>query len=422
MAIIAWLILIRIQALPLKIKTTSNHSNIKRLTYSGNNIPQYPCLSDDGHAMVYVLEIKDGEKTIKTIRWMNIESGEEKELFRDRERKALAPFEDVSLLLGSKPPLLSGDGRVAVFLLSLGLPLQIKDHYLAVVNTDGSDFWITSFPFEALKGKDLKSLDFTSSDWERVSHYAISHDGKRMACILKGHLGPRRYGHPSGLIFLDLLHKKQRTILAPDFIEKEWQWSSFPRRPLTGGGWAFAMSGDGNKVLFGAQSSTDVNDYDLYVADWEGHKIRRLTDFADRWFSLADIGHNGERVTFFYNGSKKQYIGSYTIHIDGSGLEYLESEVAPRVELFDMSGDGQFILFKHIYRGMLLHLSTAQEIVAYDEKTPGYVKGLIPMDFPRLPAFWSPRIMSFEGDRILLVGYPQGKEKSEIYLLTMVVK
>lgn len=422
MAIVALLIFFWIQTLSIDPEATPDRSRIKRLTYSGSHLAKFPCLSDDGKWMLYVLEIKEGERTIKTVRVMNIEDSKERELFRDGVRMGLAPYENVSLLLGSKPPLLSGDGRVAVFSLSLGPPSQILDHYLAVVNTDGSDFWMTSFPFEALKGKDIKSWDFTSSDWERVSSYATSHDGQRIACLLKGHLGPRRYGHPSGLVFLDMQNRKQRTILAPNFIEELWRWPSFPRHPLTGGGWAFAMSRSGERVLFGAQSSTDINDYDLYVTDWQGKNIIRLTDFADRWFSLADISHDGEKVAFFYSGIKKQGIGTYTVHIDGSGLRYIESEVAPRVELFDMSGDGRYILFKHIYRGMLIDLFTGEEIVGLNEDTPGYIKGLIPMDFPRLPAFWNPRIMSFRGDRILLVGPPQGKESPEIYLLLLDIK
>jgi hypothetical protein len=421
-AIAALFMLICIEVLPIEIKTTSHPRSIKRLTYSGNNLAQYPCLSDDGRWMLYVLEIKDGDKTIKTVRLMNIEGRKERELFRDGKKSALVPYEGTPLLLGSKPPILSGNGGVAVFSLSLGLPHQIKDHYLAVVKSDCSDFWITAFPFEALKGRDLTSLEFTNGDWERISHYAISHDGQRMAIILKGHLGPRRYGHPSGLIFLNLQSKKQRTILAPDFIEKEWKWSSFPRRPLSGGGWAFAMSGGGEEIVFGAQSSPDVNDYDLYITAWEAKNIKRLTDFADRWFSLADINNQGEKVAFFYNGTKKQGIGSYTIQSDGSRLEYLVSDVAPRIEFFDMSGDGRYLLFKHIYRGMLLDLSTGRETVAFDEETSGYIKDLIPMDFPRFPAFWRPRIMNFSGDRILLMGPPKGKEKPEIYLLIMSAK
>ncbi len=71
---------------------------------------------------------------------------------------------------------------------------------------------------------------------------------------------------------------------------------------------------------------------------------------------------------------------------------------------------------------MVLDLDTGREMVAFDDKTPGYITGVIPMDFPRIPAFWSPRIMNFDGNRILLVGPPQGKETPEIYLLDLDVK
>ncbi len=70
---------------------------IKRLTFSGNNIVQYPCLSDNGNWMLYTIEIKDGDETTKAVRIMNLEDGKETELFRDGERKALEPFEDAFL-------------------------------------------------------------------------------------------------------------------------------------------------------------------------------------------------------------------------------------------------------------------------------------------------------------------------------------
>jgi hypothetical protein len=407
---------------PLSAEDTRNPGEIKRLTYSGNNAVHYPSLSDDGLWMLYTIEIKDQEETIKAVKAMNVQDGKERELFCDGKKKAPAPFEDIFLLVGSKPPVLSGNGRIAVFSLSLGEPANILDHYLAVVNIDGTNFRVIPFPNEALEGKNLKSLDFTSGNWERVSNYAVSSDGKRIACVLKGHLGPRRYGNPGGIILLDALTQKQRTILGPDFVGNEWKWLSFPRRPLIGGGWAFAMSGNGQKIVFGAQSSADKVDYDLYVVNWDGKKMRRITDFHDRWFSLADISRSGEKIAFFYNGRKKQGMGTYTVNGSDENLKYIKSRSAPRVELFDMSGDGQYILFKHIYRGMILNLKTGLEMVAFDESTPGYAKGLTPMDFPRIPAFWSPKIMSLKGDRALLVGPPQGKETPEIYMLSIDVK
>ncbi len=311
---------------------------------------------------------------------------------------------------------------MAVFSLSLDQPANILDHYLAVVSTDGTDFRFYRFPNKALEGKNLKSLEFTSGDWERVSNYAVSSDGNRVACVLKGHLGPRRYGNPGGIVLLDISTQEQRTILAPDFNENGWGWPSFPSRPLLGGGWAFALSGNGQKIVFGAQSSADKIDYDLYVMDWAGKDLRRVTDFQDRWFSLTDISHDGERIVFFYNGRKKQGMGTYTVSSSGRGLKHIKSALATRVELFDMSGDGRFVLFKHIYKGMVINLNTGAETVAFDENTPGYIKGVTPMDFPRIPAFWSPKIMSFKGNRVLFVGPPQGKETPEIYMLSTDMK
>jgi hypothetical protein len=397
----------------------SLRQEIKRLTFSKNNVVHFPSLSDDGRWMLYLLEIKDGESSIKTLTVLNIDTGKEVELFRSGIHKAPAPFQNVTLAVGSKPPILSGNGRQAVFSLSLEEPANILDHYLGIINTDGTNLRIFSFSIDALEGKDVKSLDFTSREWERVSNYTVSRDGNRIACVLKGHLGPRRYGHPSGIIFLDTVNKKQRTILAPDFNGKEWIWSSLPRRPLTGGGWALCMSGDGSKVLFGAQSSEDINDYDLYIGNWEGLEMRRITDFHDRWFSLADMSQAGEKVIFYYNGSKKRGIGTYSCNSDGSGLEYLESKATSKIEFYDLSGNGRYLFFKHIYTVMIRDLQDGREIVAFDERTPGYASGLVPMDFPRAPAFWGPRIVSFSGDRVLLFGYPQGKTTPEIYILNL---
>lgn len=391
--------------------------SIKRLTFSGNNIPQFPCLSSDGRWMLYVLEIKDGDNITKTVRIMDLEDGKEKELFRSGTMAAPAPFNDTSLHVGSKPPALSGNGRVAVFAMSLGEPVNILDHYLAVVNTDGTDFSIIGFSIEALREKDLKSLDITSGDWERLSAYTLNDAGDRAACVVKGHLGPIRYGNPSGLIFLDIAQKKQRTILAPGFVENQWKWRSFPRQPLTGGGWAFGMDANGDRVVFGAQSSEDKTDYDLYTADWDRQDVKRLTKMSDRWFSLAEVSDKGDKAVFFYNGSKEKGMGTYTINMDGSQLLQVQSKVAPRVEFCDMSGNGRYVIFKHIYKGMIIDLQNNVEMVAFDENTPGYVPGLMPMDFPRFPAFWPPRIMSTNAEKILLVGPPQGKENPEIYML-----
>jgi Tol biopolymer transport system component len=321
--------------------------------------------------------------------------------------------------VGSKPPVLSGNGKIAVFALGVDNPLNLQDHFLAVLPTDGSGFWVTSFPIQNLEGMDLESLEFENGDWERVANYALSADGNRIACLVKGHLGPRRFGSSSGIILLDVPTKKQTTLLAPEFKTDGWAWLSSPRRPSTGGGWAFCLSEDGQTVVFGAQFSEDPKNYDLYTADWNNREIKQLTDFSDRWFSLADITQNGQMVLFFYNGAKKQGIGTYRINSDGTGLTYLESQTAPRVELFDMSGDGRFAFFKNIYQGIKLNLQTGEEIVAFSEETEGYVQGITPMDFPHFPSFWRPQIMSVSGERVLLVGPPQGKDSPEIYLLTI---
>lgn len=397
---------------------SDNQGKIRRLTHSGNDSIHFPCLSDDGKWMLYVLETKNGEEITKSVRIMNVDTGEEKELFQDKKWVALEPYADTPLVVGSKPPVLSSNGSVAVFVLSLDRPENILDHYLGVINTDGTGSKIISFPIEALQGKDWKDLDFAGNEWERISHYAVNSDGSRLACVVKGHLGPIRYGNASAIILIDTLSGSQKTILAPDFDGQHWEWPSHPSRPLLGGGWAFGISGSGERILFGAQSSDDTLDYDLYVADWRGDQIKKITEFHDRWFSLAELSQNGKRVVFFYTGKKKQGIGTYVVNSDGTGFEHVKSPLSPKVEFFDLSGNGRYVLHKHIYDGLYVDLETGEGGVAFDRNTQGYVSGLVPMDFPQFPAFWGPRIVDHEGARILLAGIPEGKQSPEIYLLS----
>ena len=396
----------------------NSDSSIIRLTHSGNNVVKHPCLSQDGRWMLYTVEMKEGDKEIKAIRIMNCNNGEEKEVFRDGSQRAPAPFSSTSLVLGTKPPLLSSDGKTAVFALGLDKPHSIMDHYLGIADLDGTSFEVRSFPMTALKEmKELRSFGFENGDWERLSNYAMSADGRRIACAVKGHLGPRRYGYASGIVLLDRRQNTQETILAPDFSENGWTWPGYPRRALTGGGWAFGLSGDGRFVLFGAQSSEDMNDYDLYVAEWGKLEPKRITDFHDRWFSLADISHDGTKIVFFYTGKKNLGMGTYTVQNDGKAPVRLESKIAPRIEFLDMSADGRFVLYKHIYSGLITDLRSGTESVAYDDSTQGYEQGILPMEFPPFPSFWTPRILSYDGSYALLIGGPAGKDTAEIYLL-----
>ena len=393
-------------------------NSIERLTHSGNSPALYPCLSDDGMTVLYVLEINDNGTTTKSIRLLNTQSGEERELYRSGEKNAPPPFENRALLVGTKPPQISGNGRTAVFSLSLDGPAGIPDHYLAVVESDGTNFQIFSFPIQALEGKDLKSLDIASRDWERLANYAVDREGNRIACVVKGHLGPSRYGNPSGIIAIDLNIKEQRTLLAPTFEGKAWTWPSPPKNPLTGGGWSFGFSGNGETLIIGAQASEDRNDYDLYALDWKGSPPVKLTDFHDRWFSLADIDTDGEKAVFYYTGQKKQAMGTYFLDIEsGEAVYLLSSNSGQRIEFYAMSDDGRYLVYKQIYSGIIRDLSTGHERKAFDENTPGYAHGSIPMDFPRLPSFWCPQIMSAKGDRILLMGFPEGKSTPEIFML-----
>lgn len=402
---------------PLSSDVLKNQGHIKRLTYSENNSAHYPCLSDDGQWMLYVLEFDSGEEIKKSLRLMNIDTGKETELYQDKDSTAPEPYKNTPLIIGTKPPLLSRDGHVAFFVLSLDDPQNILDHYLAMINTDGTGLKIISFPIVDLQGKDWKAMDFQANTWERISHYAVNSDGKRVACVMKGYLGPIRYGNASAIISIDTLSGEQKTILAPELSENRWEWTGFPSRPLLGGGWAFSINGPGDKILFGAQSTDDPLDYDLYLSNREGKQLTKITDFHDRWFSLAEMNAVGEKILFYYSGKKEQGIGTYLLNTETSELKHLESRLSPRVEFIDLSGNGQLILYKHIYDGALMDIVTGEEGIAFDKNTLGYVSGLVPMDLPRFPAFWGPHIMSYDGTKILLAGIPEGRKNPEFYLL-----
>jgi len=390
---------------------------IKRLTHSGNNTVHFPCLSDSGHKVIYILEIDDGEKLTKSVQILEVETGEKNELFLGGTKSAPPPFNDSLLHVGTKPPIISGDGRIAVFSLSLGEPTYFSDHYLAVAHTDGTSLKLFPFPIEALKGKNLKPYEFINTEWERLSYYAVNSDGSRIACVVKGFHGPSKYGNPSGIILIDMATEKQHTFLAPDFIDEKWTWIDFPQRPLTGGGWGFGLSGNGQKIIFGAQSSTDKTDYDLYSMDWTGDNLTKITDFNDRWFSLADISQNGRRIVFYYTGQKKQAIGTYLLQENSQDIKFLQPFSGSRIEFFDMSGNGQFIAYLQGYSGKIFDIQTGTDYTAFYENTEGYAEGISPMDFPRFPSFWCPKILSLTGDRMLLVGFPPGRSTPEIYML-----
>jgi hypothetical protein len=405
----------------LSSSVIANQGSIKRLTYSGNNSVFYPCLSEDGRRMLYVLESGSGDEITRSIRLMDIETGKETVLFKDREANAPEPYDSLPLLVGSKPPTLSGDGRVAAFVLSLDKPENILDHYLAIINSDGTGLEIHSFPIQSLQDKNWKSLGFKGNEWERVSHFALNADGSRVACALKGHMGPIRYGNASAISLLDTRSGEKRTILAPAFTDKGWEWPEHPSKALLGGGWTLSMDAAGDKILFGANSSDDSLDFDLYIYDWTENGTHKVTNFHDRWFSQAELSGSGEKVVLYYTGKKKRGIGTYLVDVGTNESEALlvESEHSPRVEFFDVSGNGKVILHKHIYDGFLIDTDSGAEFVAFDRDTPGYVSALVPMDFPGFPAFWGPHIMNHDGTIILLSGIPEGKNGPEIYLLNL---
>jgi hypothetical protein len=100
-------------------------------------------------------------------------------------------------------------------------------------------------------------------------------------------------------------------------------------------------------------------------------------------------------------------------------MRILMSPSQPRIELVGMAGNGSLIYYKNVYQGMVLDLKKGEESILFDERVTGYVRGVIPMDFPQVPAFCTPKIASLNGDRILLAGPPLDRQSFELYLLSV---
>ena len=250
-----------------------------------------------------------------------------------------------------------------------------------------------------------------------MSNYQVDTEGKRIACLVKGHMGPRRMGNPSGIYVFDMDTALAQTLLAPDLVDGNWIWTSTPQNPLTGGGWGFGLSGNGSTIFFGAQSSDEKSDYDLYSMDWQGGHITKITNIKDRWFSQLDVSQDGGMAVFYYTGQKEKGVGTYLLNRNGGQTVFLQSPAGSHIEFFDMSASGRYIVYKKVYTGMMYDVTSGTETIIFDENTSGYVKGPVPMDFPRIPAFWCPKILSSDGDRILLIGSPPGQVTPELYML-----
>lgn len=400
-------------------------SRITRLTFSGSNWVGYPSLSDDGRMVAFMEEIRDtssimGVTRIKRmIKVIPSDGSPAQVLFTDSTLHAPAPYEDSFFLVGTKPPLISGNGQKVVFALSLTEPADMKDHYVGVVSTDGTGFTAFELRNESLSAVDWEKERFKSDAWERVAVYAISDDGHRIACVVKGHFGPVAYGNPSGIIVVGADGSEQRTLMAPGFENDQWTWDGFPRKPLTGGGWAFALSGSGETLLYGAQSSENQSDYDLYVMNVPAARSKQVTSFHDRLFSFADISDTGERITFFYSGKKGEGIGTYVVDAEGTGLQRLTSVLGSRVDYDDVTGTGNTIVYKASGGAFAIDGVHRGETLLFSRGTPGYVRSEIEMDLPSYPSFWAPNLISTDGKTVLLTGVPVGKDVAELYILTV---
>jgi hypothetical protein len=394
---------------------------ITRITHSEDAVVKYPSLSNDGQRLLYISEIIDpsaSEKRVLSVRIINTDGTQERVLFADKTIKAPYPQDKSYLFCGTRPPQLSGDGTKAVFSLSIKNPVLMEDHYLGVINTDGTGLTVYDLKNEKMPGFNWQQKGFKDDAWRRISNYSMSDDGRKLVLLVKGHHGPRKFGFPSAILVMNADGRNQRTLFSPDFGKEGWEWRSYPSKPCTEGGWAFAFSGDGKRILFGARSSAAKDDFDLYLMNWDGSGLSRVTDFKDRFFTLADISNDGQRIIFFYAGKKHQGPGTYLINSDGTGLKYLRSKFADRIDFEDMDPNGNRILYRHKYFGIAMDLDITNEVVVLRPGMPGYAgSNETFMDFPYFPSFWNASIMT--ENKAIITGTPQGRSWREFYLLKL---
>jgi hypothetical protein len=161
-------------------------SQIVRITRSKDAVVKYPSISNNGQKLLYLSESRDlvdPDKIIKSIKVINVNGTEEKVLFTDKvkkapppypESKAPPPYPESYLVCGTRPPLLSADGSKAFFALSIKEPLQLNDHYLGVINTDGTGFKVFALRNGALASLDWQKKGFKDDTWNRISNNSVS--------------------------------------------------------------------------------------------------------------------------------------------------------------------------------------------------------------------------------------------------------
>jgi hypothetical protein len=396
---------------------------LQRLTFSKDDVVSHPSMDEAGRLVVYRQEALDIEKGGKTasIRVLDVERMISKVIFSDRTVQAPAPHDGQLLVCGTKPPVISGDGRKVAFSAGLGTPIFLDDHYLCVANSDGTDLKVIPIRNEELAAKDWKKLGFLSDEWRTISQYRISDDGQHIACLVKGHLGARDVSMPSGVLVVRSDGSGQRTLLAPKWKERQWSWEEgFPRNPFTNGGWVFELSGDGKKLVFGAQSSAEAEDYDIYLMALDGKGLEKIAAIRDRWIVRGDVSRDAKTMAFFYSGRKMEGMGTYALDFGKKGLHLLRSKATDRVDFREMSSDGRKILHRVQGVGLFAIGSDGSEIQIFDERSDQVqgIKGGV--DFPSFPSFWGPRFVSSRGDRILLEALPVGKDRKEIFMARIV--
>ncbi len=408
---------------PAPAKTPDANFKVSRIINAGlTERVLYPTMDGKGKFLIYYRDrlLKAGG-SVRSLFVYDREQKQEKRLFKSGVKAAPAPFKGEKLIISQNPPKISTKGDKVIFPLSLSGANSPTNHYLGLVNLDGSGFIALSLKIEALETIDWKKLGFKGPFWERFSAYDISADGKTIACVVKGDLGPGTYRQPSAIAIINTDTLKVKYFLAPTWQKGEWKYSRLPMKVLTGGGWSFDLDDRGELLLFGGKPTPKKGEYDLYLLDTSNGNVSRLTDFLDRPFARGKL-MAGKKVFFFYGGAKKEGVGTYFINPNKPKSFYFGGK-GSRSFLQGFGAGGENLYYTSGDRGAVYNLKSGLETTIFKRgNLIGINSNIQPCEgwrFPFYPSGFTPTIATAGGSRFLATAICEQGQTPQFFLITL---